>query len=93
MAALPVRPPVWPPAPANAAASPGASAPGRADARLSAQKAFFEAALAGKVPPSAPAADAPRASAAQAVRAATQIEADTAADKLPRPGSLIDIWV
>jgi hypothetical protein len=86
MAALPVRPPVWPPAPTNVA-------PGRADARLSAQKAFFEAALAGKTAASAPAADAPRASPAQAVRAAIQVEAATAADKLPRPGSLLDIWV
>ncbi len=91
MAALPVRPPVWPPAPTNAA--PGSGAPARADARLTAQKAFFEAALAGKAAPSGPAADAPRASAAQAVRAAAQVEANTAADKLPRPGSLVDIWV
>jgi len=89
--AAPIRPPVWPPAPHIQ--------PGRADRGLSAQKAFFEAALAGKPPPisaqaaAASTADAPRAAPAQAIRAATQVEANTAADKLPRPGSIVDIYV
>ena len=86
--ALPVRPAVWPPAPADVR-------PGRNDARLAAQKAFFEAAMAGQAnaAPKAAATEAPRASAAQAVRAAGKVEADTAADRLPKSGSIIDIWV
>jgi hypothetical protein len=86
--ALPVRPSVWPPAPITIQ-------PGRNDVRLAAQKAFFEAAMAGQ-PAAAPkvaAPDAPRASAAQAVRAATQVETNAADAKLPRLGSIVDIWV
>ena len=91
--AAPVRPPVWPPAPSDVR-------PGRNDTRLAAQKAFFDAALAGKPAPQRPAppaqaqpVESPRAAPAQAIRAATQVEAATAADKLPRPGSIIDIYV
>ena len=87
--ALPVRPAVWPPAPADVR-------PGRNDARLAAQEAFFEAALAGQPAAAAKVAapqESPRASAAQAVRAAGKVEADTAAAQLPRPGSIVDIWV
>jgi len=88
MALPPVRSPLWPPAPTHVA-------PTRTDARAAAQKAFFEAALAGKAAATAQSAEAPtpRASASQAIRAATQVEANTAADKLPRPGSVVDIWV
>ncbi len=81
MATLPVRPPVWPPAPQIQ--------PGRADARIAAQKAFFQAALAGQ-PVEAPAAT-PVATAAQATRAVAATA--ESADALPRPGSIIDIKV
>jgi hypothetical protein len=86
--ALPVRPSVWPPAPITIQ-------PGRNDTRLAAQKAFFEAAMAGQAPapPKIAAPDAPRASAAQAVRTAARVEASAADAKLPRPGSIVDIWV
>ncbi|HTX51169.1 MAG TPA: hypothetical protein VME40_17480 [Caulobacteraceae bacterium] len=91
--AAPVRPPVWPPAPSDVR-------PGRNDTRLAAQKAFFDAALAGTPAPRNPAAaaqaqpvESPRAGPAQAIRAATQVETATAADKLPRPGSIVDIYV
>ena len=81
-----VRSPQWPVAP-----QPGANTPApQADARKAAQKAFFEAALAGKAPP-ATAARIDRA--AEAVRAVSQTEAQTTAARLPKPGSIIDIWV
>jgi hypothetical protein len=93
--ALPVRPQVWPPAPTNVA-------PGKNDARLAAQKAFFEAALAGKTggasaqAPSMASADPsparPTASAAQAVRSVADVQA-RAMDRLPPPGSIINILV
>jgi hypothetical protein len=90
--AAPIRPPVWPPAPSDIK-------PGRNDVRAAAQKAFFEAALAGKPKPiSAQAAMAarddgpPRTSAAQAVRSVAATEA-RAADRLPPPGSLVNILV
>jgi hypothetical protein len=88
--ALPVvRPPTWPATPAPAQSAPA----GRSDARMAAQKAFFEAALAGKVAPAAVAELSQAARAAQAVRAVTATETQTAAERLPRPGSIIDIWV
>ena len=91
--AAPIRPPAWPPAPTNLPAQVG---PARNDARA-AQKAFFDAALAGRTATAAAVAaeklDAPRAAPAQAIRAATQVEAAEAADKLPRPGSIVDIYV
>jgi hypothetical protein len=87
--AAPIRPPAWPPAPSNIQ-------PGRNDARVSAQKAFFEAALAGRPNPTLAqeARDdaAPRASAAQAVRTVAATEA-RAADRLPPPGSIVNILV
>ena len=96
--ALPVRPQVWPPAPGNVQ-------PGRNDARVAAQKAFFEAALAGKTSgqtaqatQTAQAAQAaarpepPKIAAAQAVRSVAAAEA-RATDRLPPPGSIINILV
>jgi hypothetical protein len=87
--AAPVRPPVWPPAPSNIQ-------PGRNDARAAAQKAFFEAALSGKSNPTmaqeARDDTAPKASAAQAVRSVAATEA-RAADRLPPPGSIVNILV
>jgi hypothetical protein len=84
--ALPIRPQVWPPA-------PGDIQPGRNDARVSAQKAFFDAALAGKaIAREAPSDPSPRASAVQATRAVAAAEA-RAADRLPPPGSIVDILV
>jgi hypothetical protein len=87
--AAPVRPPVWPPAPSNIQ-------PGRNDVRATAQKAFFEAALAGKPKPSMAASTVddgpPRTTAAQAVRTVIATEA-RAADRLPPPGSLVNILV
>jgi len=69
--------------------------PGRNDARLAAQKAFFEAALAGKPSPAA-AAEPERtplaATPLQATRAAAATEA-RAADRLPPPGSIVNILV
>lgn len=93
MAAAPVRPPVWPPAPSDIK-------PGRNDVRASAQKAFFEAALAGRAGPTitrpaleeAAANGPPKATAAQAVRSVAATEA-RAADRLPPPGSIINILV
>jgi hypothetical protein len=84
--AAPIRPPVWPLAPSNIH-------PGRADTRLTAQKAFFEAALGGKGPAaeSTP-SQAPRAAPAQAARAVAEAEA-RALDRLPPPGSVLDILV
>jgi hypothetical protein len=89
--AAPVRPPVWPPAQLNIQATN--VRPGRNDAQLTAQKAFFEAALAGKpaaVPPEPPAQ--PAATPLQATRAAAATEA-RAADRLPPPGSIVNILV
>jgi hypothetical protein len=95
--ATPVRPHTWPTAPANTPAV-------RNDAKVAAQKAFFEAALAGKVSPGVAQAaqgapsqgsrEAPRptATAAQAVRSVAAVEA-RAADRLPPPGSLVNILV
>jgi hypothetical protein len=97
--AAPIRPPAWPPAASNAQTSVQAAnvRPGRNDARLSAQKAFFEAALAGKPAAAAVASREPeRASLAatplQATRAAAAAEA-RAADRLPPPGSIVNILV
>jgi hypothetical protein len=86
--ALPIRPSVWPPAPVNIQ-------PGRNHVRRTAQKAFFEAALAGQASaaPKVAASDAPRASAPRDVRAAANVEASAADAKIPRPGSIVDIWV
>jgi hypothetical protein len=87
--ALPIRPQVWPPAAGNIQ-------PARNDARATAQKAFFEAALAGKANTTAAqqveSDPAPRASAAQATRTVAATEA-RAADRLPPPGSLVNILV
>jgi hypothetical protein len=95
MALPPVRPQVWPPAQTNIQ-------PGRNDARLSAQKAFFEAALAGKTGGASaqtaaqataqPSPDAPRASAAHAARSVADVQA-RATDRIPPPGSIINILV
>jgi len=91
--ALPVRPQaqpqVWPPAPGNIQ-------PGRNDARATAQKAFFEAALAGKPNPTMAQASRddspPKVTAAQAARTVAATEA-RATDRLPPPGSIINILV
>jgi hypothetical protein len=87
--AAPIRPPVWPPAPTNIQ-------PGRNDARLAAQKAFFEAALAGTGAPKARAAmdqdPSPKATPAQAVRSVAATEA-LATDRLPPPGSILNVLV
>jgi hypothetical protein len=87
--ALPVRPQVWPPAPGNIQ-------PGRNDARAMAQKAFFEAALGGKPNPTRAQAarddPAPKVTAAQAVRSVAAAEA-RATDRLPPPGSIVNILV
>jgi len=96
--ALPVRPPVWPAAPTGG--QPAKVPPAAADARAAAQKAFFDAALAGRTTTataqaaqSNDAASArPTQSAAQAVRAVAAAEA-RAADRLPPPGSLVNILV
>ena len=96
--AAPVRPPAWPPAQSGVLASVQASSvrPGRNDARLAAQKAFFEAALAGKTAAAAASPEPERASPAatplQATRAAAATEA-RAADRLPPPGSIVNIVV
>jgi len=87
--ALPVRPQVWPPAPGNIQ-------PGRNDVRATAQKAFFEAALAGKSNPTMAQAaqgdSGPKVTAAQAVRSVAAAEA-RATDRLPPPGSIVNILV
>jgi hypothetical protein len=93
--ATPVRPHSWPTAPANTPAV-------RDNGKTAAQKAFFEAALAGKVSPAVaqaaqaaanqPAREAPKATAAQAVRSVAAVEA-RATDRLPPPGSLVNILV
>ncbi len=90
MAAAPIRPPVWPLAPTN-----GAPAKlGRADVRLTAQKAFFEAALAGKAEAATPsdARPAPRVAPAQAASAVAAADARVQ-DRLPPPGSVLNIVV
>jgi hypothetical protein len=78
---VPIRPPVWPPAPAFS--------PGRTDTRLTAQKAFFQAARAGQ----AAAGAAPLPASAAPTKAAMPTSADAPPDRLPRPGSIIDILV
>jgi hypothetical protein len=90
--AAPIRPPVWPQVPAK-------TAPARDDARAAAQKAFFEAALAGKPAAAASVATAgadqpaaPSATPAQAVRSVAAAEA-RATDRLPPPGSIVNILV
>jgi hypothetical protein len=87
--ALPVRTQVWPPVPADVR-------PARNDARAEAQKAFFDAALAGKstatLAQETPGDPAPRVSAAQAARTVAEAEA-RAADRLPPPGSIVNILV
>ncbi len=84
-----VRPQVWPPVPGNIQ-------PGRNDARATAQKAFFEAALAGRPNPTVAQAtrddSAPKVTAAQAARTVAATEA-RASDRLPPPGSIINILV
>ena len=96
--AAPVRPPAWPQAQALTQTSVNAAGvrPGRNDARLTAQKAFFEAALAGKPAAKAEAAPeqaaGPRASPMQAARSVASTEA-RAADRLPPPGSIVNILV
>ena len=90
MAAQPIRPPVWPLAPATVAPA----RLGRADARLTAQKAFFEAALAGKTEAATPpdARPAPRAAPAEAAKAVAAADARVQ-DHLPPPGSVLNIVV
>ena len=95
--AAPVRPPVWPQAQPLAPTSVQTAGvrPGRNDARLAAQKAFFEAALAGKPAAAAqsePERGMPAATPLQATRAVAATEA-RAADRLPPPGSIVDILV
>jgi hypothetical protein len=89
MALPPVRLQVWPTA-------PGAIQPGRNDARAAAQKAFFEAALSGQAGKTAAQAEAqpdrPTASASQGARSAAAAEA-RATDRVPPPGSIINILV
>jgi hypothetical protein len=84
--ALPIRSPAWPPASGQTPVQPG-----RNDARLAAQKAFFEAALAGKVTAQTQ-TEAGVATTVQPVRASAASDAP-ASDNIPRPGSIIDIWV
>ncbi len=94
--AAPVRPPIWPQAQALTHSVQAANIrPGRNDTRLAAQKAFFEAALAGKSVAAAATQPPPAQTAAtplQATRAATATEA-RAADRLPPPGSIVNILV
>jgi len=86
--AAPIRPPVWPPAQTDLK-------PGRNDARMAAQKAFFEAALAGKPKPAAATFAEPAAPSASPAQAAPSFAAADAraADRLPPPGSLLNILV
>ncbi|HEY3799318.1 MAG TPA: hypothetical protein VGL58_13290 [Caulobacteraceae bacterium] len=93
MASPPIQRPSWAVVPPQTPAV----TPARPDPRAAAQRAFFEAALAGRTATAAnettaAEAAAPRASAAQATRAVAATEA-RADDKLPRPGSIIDIYV
>jgi hypothetical protein len=85
LALPPVRPQVWPPAQTHIQ-------PGRNDARLAAQKAFFEAALGGTAAPAEPTPDRPTTAAPQAVRSVAAAGA-RATDRLPPPGSIINILV
>ena len=78
-----IRPPQWPVVQTRAPATPA-----RQDARIAAQKAFFEAAMAGKTA-KAPDQDPQPRTRARAFQASAQAEPD----KIPRPGSIIDIWV
>jgi hypothetical protein len=86
--AAPIRPPVWPPAQTDLK-------PGRNDTRMAAQKAFFEAALAGKSIPAAETAAQPTAASVSPAQAAPSFAATgaRAADRLPPPGSLLNILV
>ena len=92
--ALPVRPQVWPQAQTSVQAAN--VRPGRNDARLAAQKAFFEAALAGAKPAAAAEPEReraqPTATPFQAARSVAATEA-RAADRLPPPGSIVNILV
>jgi hypothetical protein len=97
--AAPIRPPVWPQSQAliQTSVQIGGVRPGRNDVRQTAQKAFFEAALAGKSAAAAaePAPDqtaGPRASPLQATRSVAATEA-RGADRLPPPGSIVNILV
>ena len=94
--AAPVRLPVWPQAATSAQTSVQAAnvRPGRNDVRLAAQKAFFEAALAGKPAAASPEPEraAPAMTPMQATRAVAATEA-RAADRLPPPGSIVNILV
>jgi hypothetical protein len=87
--ALPVRTQVWLPPSTDIK-------PARNDARTAAQKAFFDAALAGKstatLAQEAPSDPAPKVSAAQGARTVAAVEA-RAADRLPPPGSIVNILV
>jgi hypothetical protein len=86
--AAPIRPPVWPPAQTDLK-------PGRNDTRMAAQKAFFEAALAGKPVPAAVTSAQPTAPRASPAQAAPSFAASgaRAADRLPPPGSIVNILV
>jgi len=87
MAAPPIRPPAWP-----TAAAP--VAPSRAEANLSAQKAFFQAALAGRpVPPPAAASPVQAAAPARAAQATQPTQTDAPGERIPRPGSIVNILV
>jgi hypothetical protein len=94
--AVPVRPQVWPQVQTSVQTSN--VRPGRNDVRLAAQKAFFEAALGGAKPATAASVEpeqeraTPSATPFQAARAASAVEA-RAADKLPPPGSIVNILV
>jgi hypothetical protein len=97
--AAPIRPPVWPQSQAlvQTSVQTGGVRPGRNDVRQTAQKAFFEAALAGKSATAAaePAPErtaGPRASPMQGARSAASAEA-RATDRLPPPGSIVNILV
>ena len=80
---VPVRPPVW---------SVSNLPPGRTDARLTAQKAFFQAARSGQTVAAVARTSGP--SRARAAQAAGAVTADpAAADKPLRPGSIIDILI
>jgi hypothetical protein len=90
--AVPVRPPAWPQAQATSAQTSVQAAnvrPGRNDARLAAQKAFFEAALAGKIDVQVLATE----EVGPSARAQRLSGAPTAGDGFPPPGSFINILV
>jgi len=78
-----IRAPQWP-----AVRTPSAP-PAKADARTEAQRAFFQAALAGQT---ATASEAPRAAAARAPDLRIQMP-EAPPEKILRPGSIIDIKV